>query len=137
MSADGVEARTTHGARHWLGFLASGILAYVTDVGVGTSLATFAGLPWAVSRIGAILAAMVVAFLAHRRLTFAMPGKPTWPEFARYAGVAWSTAALNYAVFLALLWLWPALPPALAIAIASLVAMTYSYLGMRVAVFRR
>jgi putative flippase GtrA len=125
------------GARHWAGFIASGVLAFAVDAGVSWLLVHAATLPWSVSRLGGIAAAMVASFFAHRTLTFALPGRPTWTEFARHVGVAWTAAAVNWAVFVGLLWLWPALAPVLAIGIASLIAMAFSYVGLRFAVFRQ
>ena len=117
------------------GFLVSGSLAFLVDVVVTKALSGFAGLPWSVSRILAIAVAMIVAWACHRRLTFAVRTAPTLDEFIRYAGVGWSAAALNYLVFLAFIWLLPNWDKAVAIGVASLVAMAYSYLGMRFGVF--
>lgn len=124
------------GWRHWLGFLVSGGIAFVTDVVLSKALHDIVGLAWPVSRFLAISIAMVAGWLAHRKLTFAVATAPTIAEFGRYASMAWTAAALNYVVFLALLWVFPALEPAIAIAIASAVAMAFSYLGMKLAVFK-
>jgi putative flippase GtrA len=126
-----------HGLRHWLGFLVSGVLALSTDVAVSTVLADGLGVAWPLARPVAIAVAMVVGFFAHRRLTFAKRGRPTLDEFGRYVAVAWSAAALNYAVFLGLLWALPTLMPQIAIIGAALVAMVAAYLGFRFAVFTR
>jgi putative flippase GtrA len=80
---------------------------------------------------------MVVGWLAHRRLTFAVDKPPSVPVFAAYAGLAWTSAALNYAVYAAILLARPATAPVAAVFVASVVAMAASYLGMRFAVFRR
>lgn len=119
------------------GFLVSGSLAFLVDVVVTKALSGFAGLPWGISRIIAIAVAMVVAWSCHRRLTFAVKTAPTLDEFARYASVGWSAAALNYVVFLVFIWLLPSWDKALAIGVASIVAMAYSYLGMRFGVFTK
>ncbi len=124
------------GWRHWLGFLISGGIAFVTDVVLSKALHDAVGLAWPISRFIAISIAMVAGWLAHRKLTFAVATPPTLAEFGRYASMAWTAAALNYVVFLGLLWGFPALEPALAIAIASAVAMAFSYLGMKLAVFK-
>jgi putative flippase GtrA len=129
--------RTTAGWRHWAGFLVSGGSAFITDVTLSKLMHDGLGWPWPVSRFLAISLAMVVGWLAHRRLTFALATKPALSEFGRYASVAWAAAALNYVVFLLLIYLLPAIEPALAIAMSSGVAMAASYLGMRFAVFRR
>jgi putative flippase GtrA len=131
------ETPATTGWRHWAGFLVSGGAAFATDVTISKLLHDWIGWSWPVSRFLAISLAMVVGWLAHRRLTFALSTRPTVAEFARYAGMAWVAAALNYVVFLALLWLLPWIEPALAIAISSGIAMAASYIGMRLAVFRR
>lgn len=133
--SDGGKDRRS-GWRHWLGFLVSGLIAFGTDVVLSKALHDVVGAPWAISRFIAISIAMVAGWLAHRKLTFGVEASPTIREFGRYASMAWTAAALNYVVFLSLLWLLPALEPALAIAISSAVAMGFSYLGMKFAVFR-
>lgn len=124
------------GWRHWAGFLVSGATAYVTDVAMSKVLYVYAGLALPLARVGGIGLSMVAGWLCHRRLTFRVSSRPTVAEFVRYAGMAWMAAALNYVMFLGLIWWWPAIDMALAIGIASLVAMVASYLGMRFAVFR-
>jgi putative flippase GtrA len=123
--------------RQAAGFLVSGIAAFVTDTGVTKLVGWLTAWPWAACRIGGIMAAMVVAWACHRRLTFAVKASPSVNEFARYVALAWTTAALNYTIFLIVLWYRPGTDTTLAIAISSLIAMTYSYLGMRVGVFTR
>lgn len=120
-----------------VGFLVSGSLAFLVDVIVTKALTGLAGLPWSISRVIAIAVAMVMAWACHRRLTFAVKTAPTFDEFVRYAGVGWSAAALNYLVFLVFIWLLPNYDKALAIGVASIIAMFYSYLGMRFGVFTR
>jgi putative flippase GtrA len=120
-----------------LGFVISGGLAFITDVGIAKAAHVYLGLSWPVSRLLAIAGAMVVAWAAHRTLTFAVNLPPTLREFGRYVGVAWSTAVLNYLLFLGVLWLAPGLDGTIAIGISSLFAMAYSYAGMRFGVFNR
>lgn len=135
--ADNQSGTARHsGWRHWAGFLVSGLIAFGTDVAVSKVLHDAFGLAWAISRFVAISIAMVAGWLAHRRLTFAVVTPPSMREFVRYASLAWTAAALNYVVFLALLWIVPAIEPVLAIAVASAFAMVVSYLGMKLAVFR-
>ena len=138
MSGEGATDLATgrSGWRHWAGFLVSGLMAFGTDVVISKALHDVVGWAWPVSRFLAISAAMVVGWLAHRRLTFAVVVPPSIAEFGRYVSLAWVAAAVNYAVFLGLLWGMPTIEPALAIAIASGVAMGVSYLGMKLAVFR-
>ena len=57
--------------------------------------------------------------------------------FARYAAVGWLSAAVNYALFAALLLAWPRLDPLAALVASSAAAMVVAYLGMRFGAFAR
>lgn len=122
--------------QHGGGFLFSGGLAFLVDAGVLSGL-TAIGLDPFSARLFAIAVAMVVAWASHRRFTFAVRTQPTLREFARYAAVAWTAAAINYAIYAGILLVWPQTPPVVALILATLVAMTFSYLGMRFGVFHR
>ncbi len=103
------------------GFLAdAGVLALLL---MATPLGPFA------ARVLAIAAAMLVTFWLNRTFTFGRSGRSLSAEGARYGGVGIGTALLNYAVYSALLLAFPALPPVLAVAAASLVAMACSFAG--------
>jgi putative flippase GtrA len=123
-------------ARHGAGFVASGLIALSVDALVLTILTSGLGLHPLVARLAAISCAMVAGWRAHRRLTFDVKHPPSLAEFLSYAAVAWFSAAVNYAGFAAVLLLRPATPPLVALVIASLGAMTVSYLGMRFGVFQ-
>jgi putative flippase GtrA len=123
-------------ARHWLGFLVAGTLAFLTDAGA-LWLAMAAGLGPFSGRILSISVALLVAWQAHRRLTFRLTTPSTLAELTRYAGVAWTSAACNYAIFALLLVVRPGISPTAALVASSLAAMVVSYLGMRFAAFRR
>ena len=127
----------TRGLRHWLGFLGSGTMAFVVDGSVLKLLTNGVGLPVLGSRIVSISAAMVVGWWCHRTFTFAVAAPPSWPEFGRYLGVAWSASALNYALFAAILYVRPETESLIALLIAGLIAMFASYLGLRFAAFTR
>lgn len=122
---------------HWGGFAVSGALAFATDATVLKLLTLMAGLHPILARLAAIAAAMVVAWLAHRTLTFAVKTPPTLAEFRRYAAVAWGVAGINYAVFSAIMLSRPESEPLIALVIASIVATVAAYFGMRFGVFRR
>lgn len=124
-------------ARHWGGFIASGGIAFTTDAAVLLLLTRVFAMSPFLARPIAIAIAMVAGWRAHRYLTFALPTRPTFGEFLGYAVVAWSAAALNYAVFAAILLWRPATAEIEAMVAASLVAMTFSYLGMRFGAFRK
>lgn len=135
-ASGGGEARRsalTHGA----GFVLSGGLAFAVDAGTLWLLTRFAGLDPYSARLAAIATAMVTAFFAHRRLTFAMTTPPTLAELARFLAVAWSASAVNYGLYALLLLARPATAPLLALVAATVVSMAVSYVGMRYGVFKR
>jgi putative flippase GtrA len=125
-------SRLQHGA----GFVASGLIAMSVDMGLLALLTRVAGVSPYLARPGTIGLAMVAGWLCHRRLTFGLTTPLSLAEFGRYAAVASSASAVNYAMFSALLWIAPWLAPELAIVCATGVAMVVSYLGMRLAVFK-
>lgn len=122
--------------RHWGGFLLSGGTAFLVDAGITLALASFTPLGRGVARLIGILVAMVVAWLMHRHITFAVRRPPSVSEFLRFAAVAWVANALNYLVYLGILFALPATPTLAAIVVATLIAAVFSYLGFRLGVFR-
>jgi putative flippase GtrA len=126
----------TKGLAHWLGFLASGTTAFIVDGIVLKILTVWCSVPVLPARVGSIAASMAVGWLMHRRFTFRIAARPTFTEFVRFIGVAWSTAIVNYALFVGLLYLRPALEPLVALFVAGLIAMVWSYLGLRFGAFR-
>jgi putative flippase GtrA len=131
------EQQPRSGFLQFAGFVLSGSLAFVTDVGVTKLVQAYAGWPWGVSRLVALCFAIVVAWASHRTFTFAVTARPSVAEFLKYLGVAWTAAALNYVVFLIFIWLLPDWDKAIAIGAASLVAMTFTYAGLRFGVFTK
>src|SRR5262249_30069383 len=95
------------------------------------------GIPPIVARLAAISLAMVAGWLMHRTYTFAVSAPPSAGEFLRYAGVAWTAAAVNYGAFVLIVLIFPWVPALAATVLSSLIAMVCSYVGMRVAAFRR
>ena len=126
-----------HPLRHGLAFFISGGTAFIVDALVLKLLTSVLGLHPIVARLVAIALAMVAGWLMHRTFTFRVAGRPSWPEFLRYAGVAWTAAAINYGLFVLIVLLDPAIEPLLALVISSVVAMAFAYLGMRFAAFRQ
>jgi putative flippase GtrA len=122
--------------RHGLGFLFSGSLAFLTDAAVLTLL-TLAGLHPIAARFFAICLAMAVGWQCHRRFTFRLVTPSRFREFLRYAAVGWTVTVINYGIFVLIILLRPATPPLYALVASSLVAMVFSYLGMRFAAFRK
>jgi putative flippase GtrA len=123
--------------RHALAFAISGVVALAVDGLVLKLLTVLAGLHPIAARVIAICLAMVAGWLMHRTFTFRSTTSPSVAEFMRYAGVAWTAAAVNYAVFAVILLARPATEPLVALVVASAAAMVFAYLGMRFAAFRR
>jgi putative flippase GtrA len=123
--------------RHWGGFIFSGGSAFLVDAGITTGLIHLAGLGPFVSRLIGIGCAMVFAWLMHRRVTFAIDAPPHFGEFARFAVVSGSANALNYAIYAAILLVWPLTLPLAALVVSTGIATCASYLGFRFGVFRR
>jgi putative flippase GtrA len=122
--------------RHGLGFLVSGGVAFSTDALLLWLLTSFAGLHPILARPFAIACAMVAGWLMHRTLTFAVPSPPSALEFARYAGVQWTAAGVNYGAFVLVVLLRPEIAPLLALVVATIASVLISYFGMRFGVFR-
>lgn len=122
--------------RHLAGFVVSGLAAFFVDAGVLLAAVRLAGLDPRVARIVAIAVAMVVAWLAHRRLTFAVTAKPSLGELGRYVAAASTTAAINYSVFAGLITILPWLGPLAALVASTGIATVFSYIAMRCGVFR-
>lgn len=122
---------------HGTGFLVSGLLAFTVDASILWFLTHFAGLDPYSARLIAIGAAMVTAYFAHRRLTFADTSPPSLAQFAKFASVAAAANATNYVVYVILLRAIATITPLAAMAVASAVAMVASYLGFRFGVFRK
>ena len=124
------------GHRRWAGFVVSGSLAFLVDSAILEAGVRLLGLPPIAVRPFGILAAMVVGWLAHRRLTFDVAEPPSLAEFMRYAGAAFTSAFMNYALFALALYMKPTILPLVALILSSAVAMIFAYLAMRYAVFR-
>jgi putative flippase GtrA len=129
-------ARDLPPLRHWGGFLVSGLIALACDAAILQLGILVLGLHPLAARLIAISFAIVAGWLAHRRLTFSLTSPPTLGEFTRYSAIAWTTASLNYVVFATVLLLSPGAHPLVALAIASIVATFFAYIGMRYGAFR-
>lgn len=110
-------------------FAVAGGAGFLVDAGVLALLLRATSLGPLVARIFAIAAAMLFTFWLNRTFTFGRSGRGLAAEGARYGGVGISAALLNYAVYSALILAFPALWPVLAVAIASLIAMVWSFFG--------
>ncbi|RAZ75122.1 GtrA family protein [Mesorhizobium atlanticum] len=89
------------------------------------------------ARVLSIGFALCVTWQINRHLTFSPSSRGMAQEGARYGGVGIATSIVNYLVYCAVLLALPAVPPLAALAIASIVAMTLSFLGYSRLVFDR
>ncbi|TPO21208.1 GtrA family protein [Mesorhizobium sp. CU2] len=89
------------------------------------------------ARVLSIGFALCITWQINRHLTFAPSTRGMAREGARYGGVGIATSIVNYLVYCTLLFALPALPPLVALAFASVVAMSLSFLGYSRLVFDR
>lgn len=110
-------------------FALVGGAGFLVDAGALALLLFLTPLGPLVARILSIGVAMAFTFWLNRTFTFGRSNRPLAAEGARYGGVGISAALLNYAVYSALVLAIPAFSPIFAVAIASLAAMVWSFLG--------
>ena len=122
--------------RHYGGFVLGGGLAFITDATLLTILVRVFSVSPFVARLFTISIAMVVSWLVNRTITFAETRPPSVAEYLRFAAVSWSAQVVNYCVFAAVLLAMPGLEPIVALIMACLVSMFFSYNGYRLGVFK-
>ena len=115
--------------RRILLFALVGGAGFLVDAGVLALLLHVSPLGPFSARIVAIAAAMLVTFWLNRTFTFGRSVRSLAVEGTRYGGVGISAALLNYGVYAVILLVFPAVWPVLAVAVASVVAMVWSFLG--------
>jgi len=115
-------------------FVIVGGIGFVVDIGV-LQLLLMAGWNAVGARAVSIPLAVFATWLLNRSFTFpdAQQG-PALPSFLRYAGVSATGATVNFTVYAALVFM--GLAPLLALAVASIVALTVNYLGSKHFAFR-
>ena len=114
-----------------------GGLGFLTDAAILQSLLATTLLDPISARLVSIGLALFVTWLLNRYLTFAPSSRGAVVEGARYGGIGIASSALNYAVYAALILAVPSMVPLAALAIASVVAMGFSFLGYSRLVFDR
>ncbi len=115
--------------RRLLLFAATGIAGFLVDAGTLALLLWVTPLGPLTARLIAIALAMLFTFWVNRTFTFGRSARGLVAEGARYGGVGLSASMLNYALYSALIIAFPTFPPVLAVAVASLCAMAWSFLG--------
>jgi putative flippase GtrA len=118
-------------------FLVAGSLGFVADAGMLALLLSATPLGPFAARVLAILFALGVTWIFNRSLTFGRSRYPLALEGARYGGVGLLSALINYGVYATVLMLVPAIHPLVAVAIASIGAMSFSWTGYSRFVFRK
>lgn len=118
-------------------FVVAGAIGFLTDAGVLHLLITYTAVGPYLARIVSIALAMMVTWQINRRITFGHSGRSALDEGVRYTFVGSLGAALNYAVYAALIYAIPPIQPVAAVVAASLAAMVFSYFGYSRLVFGR
>lgn len=116
-------------------FLFVGALGFLTDAGVLWLMTnTFRFDPYT-GRLVSFAIAVVVTWILNSRFTFKIPQKRTKRHFGAYVTIQTSSFMMNYAIYSALVWQDIAVP-LLALALAAVIAMFYSFMAMNFWVFR-
>ncbi|MBZ9850447.1 GtrA family protein [Mesorhizobium sp. CA14] len=118
-------------------FALAGGIGFVADAAALWLLLAATPLGALSARVLSIGFALCVTWQVNRHLTFAPSSRGIAQEGARYGGVGIATSIVNYLVYCALLFALPALPPLVALAAASIIAMALSFLGYSRLVFDR
>ncbi|MBZ9736328.1 GtrA family protein [Mesorhizobium sp. CA18] len=118
-------------------FILTGGIGFVADAAALWLLLAATPLGPMAARLLSIGFALCVTWQINRHLTFAPSSRGIAQEGVRYGSVGIATSIVNYLVYCAVLFALPALPPLAALAFASIVAMTLSFLGYSRLVFDR
>ncbi|GGC54318.1 GtrA family protein [Chelatococcus reniformis] len=119
-------------ARRFLRFCVVGGLGFVTDLGVLLAAVWLGAGPLA-GRGLSFGIAVVVTWLLNRTLTFKAGTRPSMREFASYLSVQIVGLLVNLTVYVTLIAFGPGVlaSPAVALAIASAIALVVNYSGAR------
>lgn len=121
----------TKGAR----FLIVGTIGFLTDAGILWATTTKAGLDPYSARLMSFAVALLVTWTLNSTFTFRNNRKRSKQQFGSYVTVQVSSFGLNYAIYSGVVWLgWTT--PLIALVVASVIAMFYSFSAMNLWVFR-
>jgi putative flippase GtrA len=127
---------TPPASRRLAAFGLVGAIGFAVDAGLTLGL-THAGVNPFAARALAIPLAMLATYMLNRLMTFRdRAGQAIVTEGIRYMMVAIGTACFNWLTYSAALIAAPGLPPAIALVIASVAAMAFSYMGYSRFAFR-
>jgi putative flippase GtrA len=116
-----------------------GTLGFVVDAGVMQLLVSFASAGAIEARAVSIPTAVLATWVLNRSFTFGKAAEGgALPSLARYAAVSAAGATVNFIVYSALVLASPVLAarPMIPLAIASIVALVFNYLGSKHFAFR-
>lgn len=115
-----------------------GALGFVVDAGVMQLLVSFAGVGAIEARAVSIPTAVFATWLLNRSFTFGKTADAALPSLVRYAAVSAGGAIINFLVYTALVLASSTLEaqPMIPLAIASIVALVFNYLGSKHFAFR-
>jgi putative flippase GtrA len=126
--------------KQFIPFCMVGGIGFAVDAGILALLVHGFGLGPLVSRLVSFPCAMTVTWYLNRRVTFshAVSNKPR-QEWLRYAMVSMAGNLVNFIVYIACIRLSQTMYayPEIALAIASIVALVFNYLGSSRYAFRR
>ncbi len=118
-------------------FVLVGGVGFIVDAGILALLLAASPLGPLAARIISIGLALTTTWILNRLFTFRPSSRGLALEGARYGGVGLATSLANYLVYSTVLLAAPGTPPLLALVVASLAAMTLSFLGYARLVFDR
>ncbi len=121
----------------FLRFLVIGSVGFVVDAGLLGALLVWTPLGVYAARLVSIAAALLTTWLLNRFVTFGPSSRPVAEEGARYGGVGVATSVINYLAYSGFLWAMPDTPVIVALVLASIVALAFSFLGYSRLVFDR
>ena len=118
-------------------FAVAGATGFVVDAAILSVGLAFGMPPWA-ARVPSFLAAVATTWIINRSLTFRTAQRPSWREFLRYLAAMSFGLAVNYTVFLLVIWAsdiasaWPIL----ALVPATLAGMVLNFITSRLILSR-
>ena len=121
-------------------FCVAGGLAFIVDAGVVQAMTSGLGADPYVARLLSFLCAVTTTWWFNRRYTFANAAAEGGPgQWLRYVGTQLGGFSVNYAVYAALLWLWPVAYrwPVIGVAAGSVAGLVVNFALARRFVFRR
>ena len=119
----------------WFAF--AGGSGFLVDAGVLQILLSLTPVGPFFGRIISIAVAMTATWLINRTFTFGKSDRHAAEEGARYGLIGFLAALLNYGIYSGVVLAAPGLWPVIAVAISSVAAMAFSYLGYSRFVFGR